>query len=369
MVLFQKYISRSIIFATLGISCILTTIIWMTQSFRFCSLIAYSGISFSDFLSFFIFLLPNVMMIALPFGFLLAILFVYYKIINDHEMEAALCCGVAGSFFAYPCFAIAVFMVGFLYSISLFLLPISFQEFKKKEREIRSNIAPSILAPKQFIRINGRTIYVSERDAGNVFKNIIVYDESDPKKRTLITGKKASTEASADGGINFVITNGTHQEITIDRSAQPFFLKFKRYTVNLEPRKDFLVEKKPHESFIHELILNRNGGDDEKKRVYDAEILYRIVFPLMPIIFALVSVFVFLKTSAQRKNKWKQPLMATSMVMLFETVILFGLYKFSNPLFSFIMVFAMLFPVIIWLYELFREEKIKAADELLRREI
>lgn len=327
---------------------------WLTQSLRFWEFIAYRGTSFNEFASFFIYLLPNIFMVSFPFSILLSVILLCYKIINDNEKEIISCCGVGDTFFAYPCFLIGALGSALLYFISIELLPTSFQIFREKELMLKHKFAPAGILPGQFVTLGKRTIYAKSRIGNETLYNVIIFDATDSRKHQTTFGECAKI-LTYHGSTKLLIYNGAHQEFPKNnKEKKPSLVQFKEYTIDIENKKA-AGGKKLHESSITELINPPNGISKETHKFYKSELLYRLIFPLMPLVYTLLASYVMLSSTMRRRGKFIPVIIAIATALFIQLAVLAGVHPKMPPFMFAISIIILLAPAIIWFYKAYEE--------------
>src|SRR5690348_14702855 len=86
MNILTRYIFRQLFFTVLVTTLMLTCIMWLAQSLRYIDFIANKGAPLLIFCEMVVCLLPNLLVIVAPIAVLIGILFVYNKLIADHEL-------------------------------------------------------------------------------------------------------------------------------------------------------------------------------------------------------------------------------------------------------------------------------------------
>src|ERR1700722_11536232 len=127
---YNDYIAKQLAQAAVLITLSLTSIIWLTQALRFIDFIVNRGISFVSFLELTLLLIPSLMLFVIPFAFLCAALYVYYRLMMDSELLVLSGAGLSRFQIALPAIRIALIGTLFSYCISLYILPVSYHEFK-----------------------------------------------------------------------------------------------------------------------------------------------------------------------------------------------------------------------------------------------
>ena len=138
----QSYIFRQAAISTLFIVVTLTAVIWLTQALRFIRFILNKGLSIDVFFYITSLLLPSFVLITLPVSMFFAALFTLNKMTNDRELVVLRSCGMSHWQAAAPMFLLSFLGVVVCYSISLYFLPLSVQEFRRVQTAARSRPGP-----------------------------------------------------------------------------------------------------------------------------------------------------------------------------------------------------------------------------------
>src|SRR5438477_12305443 len=86
MTYLTRYIFGQLFFTVLLTTLMLTCIMWLAQSLRYIDFIANKGAPILLFCEMLLYLLPNLVVIVAPIAVLMGVLFVYNKLIADHEL-------------------------------------------------------------------------------------------------------------------------------------------------------------------------------------------------------------------------------------------------------------------------------------------
>lgn len=345
MYLFQWYILKSLFFTTLGIDAILTGIIWLTQSLRFWKVLAYQGLPFREVAYLLIYLLPNIILVTFPIGFLIAVLWRYVRLMQDNELIVIRNCGVKAWFLAKPCFVLGGLFSAMLFFFSLYLAPRTLHTMKEKEHYLRDYLTPAVISPGLFLEINGRMLYVHSQQGPSLFRGIIIHDARHPQKQETITGQHAHI-IQHDKGLRIVIHEGTHQQIPHLPDKAPSLLKFKQYTLSLNPSKSSQRPRKLQEQTIDTLIHDLNKPPLRQSIL--KEIQQRILFPLLPIIYGAWACFVLLYQPFQRRRTYGFILLILGGVALLQVCLLSGLHPTMPEEVLYITYGLCIFPLLLW---------------------
>lgn len=349
MFLLQQYIFSSLVRATLSIGGILTAIIWLTQSLRFWGFVAYKGVTIWEFISSFSFLLPSVLMLSLPFGFLLGILWVYYHLIHDHEREAISCCGVSDLFFVVPCLALSLILSVFLYSVSFLILPLSSQYLHKREVQLKDTFTSSLLSPGRFVSFHQATIYAKKQAGDNIFEGILIHDARTPKRPRTICGERAAI-TKTESGSHITVQNGMLIE-TPPPPKKASILVFREYTFDIQPSQSGKHGKRIHENTLYELLNPHERMSVDKKRLFWAEAQQRFILPFLPITYAALASFVLFRIPVRRRGRWKGAFFAFLSALVIQIMVMVGMHPVMPPFLSYVTYGLLFAPFALWVYD------------------
>lgn len=122
-----SYIFGQLFFTVIVITIVLTCIMWLIQTLRYIDLIASKGVPMLLFLEMVAYLLPNIFVIIIPISIFIGVIFIYSKLISDHELVVMRAAGIGNWHLAKPALSLSLFFTILLYFITLYFLPFSFE--------------------------------------------------------------------------------------------------------------------------------------------------------------------------------------------------------------------------------------------------
>lgn len=301
---YSTYIMKHVASATVLVTLSLTSIIWLTQALRFIEFIVNRGISISSFLELTLLLVPSLMLFVLPFALLCAVLFVYYRLMMDSELLVLASAGLSRFQLARPAFNMALVTTLIAYGISLYLLPVSYHEFKDMQSFLRDNYASLLLQEEVFNSpVDGLTVFIRERDADGTLHGIIVHDSRDSTKPPITMMAEKGRLLQSPQGPRFILYQGNRQEL---ENGKLSFLNFDEYTLDISFYTTGGKERtrQPEEMFLPELLFPTTQGDDAARLI--AEGHNRLTWPLFPIALTLLALAVLLTGEFNRRGQWQR---------------------------------------------------------------
>ena len=352
----NKYVLKQLLVVTCFVAVGLTSAIWLTQSLRLIDYIVNRGLPTSTFLSLVIFLLPSFLGLVLPIAIFTAVLFIYHKLVMDSELVVMRAAGLSQLQLAKPAFLIGGIGCLIAYSISLYLLPTSFREFKDLQHRVRSDYSIVLLQEGVFNTVaDGITVYVRERSGNGELRGILVHDSREKGVLVTMMAERGALVTSEEGP-RVVMVNGNRQEM-VRENRRLSLLYFDSYTVELADYEGTLIGRwrEPKERFLHELMNPTDSESDQRfKNQLIAEGHHRLAGPLYVLSFVMLAMACLLSGEFNRRGQTRRVIFAILGVALLEGLAL-GLQDVSNRSASAIplMYAGPIVPIVICLFVLF----------------
>lgn len=314
-----RYISGQLIFTVFVTTLVLTCIMWLAQSLRYIDFIANKGAPILLFCEMIFYLLPNLVVIVAPIAVLIGTLFVYNKLIADHELIAMQASGVGYWQLAKPAVMISCLVTLFLYAFTLYFLPLSFKKYKDISLMLRQKSLTSLVQAGQFNTLGHYTVYARSRDSQGNFLGLLIYDGAQKEKSMTYMAEKGIL-LDQEGKGRLLLINGNRQEKDPGIN-KPSILYFDRYVV--EPKDKSATEGKnnrilkAHERYIGDLLSPPADLSPAMRLEFIASAHQRLISPLYALAFGLLSLCTMILGSYNRKGRTFNVLMAC----VFATVI------------------------------------------------
>jgi lipopolysaccharide export system permease protein len=355
-----RYILNQIVVVTVAVTVGLTFAVWLTQSLRLIDYIVNRGLPASTFFSFVGLLLPSFLGIVLPIAVFCAALFVYNKMTMDSELVVLRASGMSQLQLARPALVVGAAATLVVYSITLYLLPLSFRSFKDLQHEIRNDYSAVLLQEGMFNTLSDNiTVYVRERAVDGELRGILVHDSRDEEKPITLMAERGVL-VTTDGGPRVVMVNGNRQEVERG-TGRLSLLYFDSYTVEISRLQGSLDGRwrEPKERYLHELL--QPGDSEEDQRFYNelvAEGHQRLVAPLYALSFVMVALAALLSGEFNRRGQARRVITAILCVALLEGLAL-ALQDLANRWLEAVpaMYLGPLLPLLASSYILLREPK------------
>ena len=281
-------------------TCVFVGIIWLSQSFKTIKLIINKGAELSDFFVLSAYSFPSWLLIALPFGTFAGCMISYLKLENDNEIIVMKSIGLSPLKLSIPSFFVAFLVSLILFTISHFILPKTYKNFKILQNEIRNSSQNFILKDNIFIDMNkNQTIFISKLKENNKLEEIFIQDRSD--RAYVVEFFSKSGFLTLNKNITLSMKDGTR--VSTDPKGKSTILNFKSYDIEIkrENSKSNAVQRvvEYNEYSFFELI-NKSKNVEKSKGKLLAEAHSRNTIIFMPFAFSCIVMLTILKTNFSR---------------------------------------------------------------------
>lgn len=329
-----RYIFGQLFFTVFIAIVVLTCIMWLAKSLTYIDLIANKGIPFSLFLEMILYLMPNLVVIVSPIAVLIGVLFIYNKLITDHELVAMQASGVGFWQLAKPAVLISFLITIVLYLFTIYLLPLSFRSYRDLTMTLREKSLASLVQVGQFNTFGKYTIYARSQDAQGNFLGLLIYDGREGEKITTFMAEKGILFNKEEGG-RLLLMNGNRQEKD-SKTGKPSILYFDRYAIETKDKSES-EEKgarflKAYERSIEDLLNPKDKLSPSMRLEFASAAHQRLISPLYALAFGLLGVCFMILGHYNRKGRAGKILMACLIASLTEVGAMVFLHtlKYAN---------------------------------------
>lgn len=324
MKIFDRYMFKNLMVATLFIAFVLTIIIFLTQSLRLLDLVLNTGLSGSTFWILTLLALPRFFEVILPIAVMAATLFIYNKMNIDSEITAMRATGYSPYLLGRSGIKLAALITLILWVIAMWITPLSMSKMHKMRTALTSEISSILFKEGIFNQVgSGLTIYIKERTENGELAGLMIHDTRDENA--------LPSTVLAKRGL-MIMENNTQQIVVYDGSRQQFDpqskilqrLAFDRYTIDIPMNGTTDTRwSEPEERTINALLNpDLNNPDDVKYlREFKVEIHRRITAPILALVYTLIALNFLLLGNYERRGQTKKIIACVIM-----TIILQGLY-------------------------------------------
>lgn len=321
MRVFHRYILRNLLIATGFVSVVLSVVIFLTQSLRFLELVINAGASSGTFWILTVLVLPRFFEIIVPLAATVATVFVYNKMNADSEIVVAKSVGFSMTSLARPVVVMALILTVFLWSVSMWLAPVSLSSLQSMREIIKAQVSHYLIHEGVFNRVgDGYTVYVRERSNDGTLQGVMIHDSRETKNEPVTVFAKSGAIVLNDGVSQVVVYDGTRQQYNPDtRSIDR--LNFERYTLDLPDNGPVRNRwQEPDERTIFELLTPDMSvaRNQEAVRDFRIEIHKRFVGPLLALVFPLLTCAIMIRGGQSRRGQGPRIALAMASVVVIQ---------------------------------------------------
>lgn len=316
----SKYIFGQTAFVMLVLTVVLSFVIWLTQSLRFVDLVVNRGLPVSEFLWLAMLILPRWMAGILPAACVIAVVYVYNRLISDRELVVLRAAGYSNLRLAGPAVRLALVVMVLVYVLNIYLLPVSYRQFRDLYHAASSDYSAILLQEGSFQTLpQQRTIFIRERVGAGRFKGILFHDASNPNHPVTYMAESGALVKTAAGS-RIVLINGNRQQYDRDTGAVSF-LAFEKNSLDLDLAAGVAPgghKRGPEEMYLWELF-DAVSNDDGAPVLYRAEAHSRMVSPFLALGFVLMALAILLSGDFSRRGQGNRVAAAIVLVIALQT--------------------------------------------------
>ena len=294
----HRYIAREIGVPTLLALVVFTFVLLMGRILKLMELVINKGVPAIEILQLFSYLIPTFLVITLPLAFLLGVMLGFGRLSSDSEIIALKASGVSLYYMFKPVLALAVLTALLTALLTLVLGPAGNRSFREQIFNIAAKRANVGIQPHVFnAEFDDLVLYVDDEDEeNNIFKGVMISDQRTGASPSIIFAQQGRIFSDPEAlTLTLRIENGAIHRATPGKEADQI-IRFSTYDVNLNMGQQLeQAEKrppKPAEIRSRELAktLFPNSGNKPENPKLAIEFHTRLIFPLAPLLFALVGV-------------------------------------------------------------------------------
>ena len=274
-------------------SLVIVGILWLAQALPLIDSVIESGQSGLIFLEITSYLIPRVLMVALPISALSASLYALNKLYTESELVVMMTAGQSPIALARPVAIFGVTVMALMAVVTLYLVPASQTRLSQRLADFRSDFAKTLIKEGQFIHpVNGLTLFIRDTSNAGEMAGLFLSDQRDDDSHVVYSAQKAVLLQS-DENIRIVMFDGNIQYLPQD-TDQLSTVHFDQFSYDLGSLLAAPVKRArtPFEHFVPELIW----PDDEllSSTIWDrsdflAEANHKIVMPLSGLVLPLIA--------------------------------------------------------------------------------
>lgn len=200
MVLLQRHFLGQLVGGTVFVAGTFAIAIWLTQSLRFLDMAINGGAPLGMFLQLVLLTLPNFMAIVLPVASFIVVLFVYQRLIADHEAVIMQTAGLSPLRVARPAIALGVIVALTVLALNVYIAPVAQREMKDMRDAMRSEYSAVLVREGVFNTLaSGVTVYVRDKTDSGELRHIVIHQETENGRLVTVTARRGVLIQDAAG--------------------------------------------------------------------------------------------------------------------------------------------------------------------------
>ncbi len=329
---FDKYLFRSILIATVFMTLTLATIIFLSQSLRFLELVIESGASSKMFWILTFLALPRFFEVVVPIALMAATLFTYNRLTMDSELVVMRSAGYSPMRLARPVLILSVLTTCFLLFVTTWLAPVSLSQMQQLRLVLKSQYSSLLIKEGVFNAFGDNlTVYVEDRKKDGEMEGIMIHDTSPEWEYPVTIVAQKGYIVTSDQGQQVIVDEGWRQTFNPDTGALDK-LSFERYSIDLPESEDVRQRwVEPDERTFLQLLNPDLSVERDQDNVEEflREAHRRIISPFLAMTFTVLSLaFLLLGPLNRRGQSWR------IIAAIVSVVLIQGLYLFAFNLSS-----------------------------------
>jgi hypothetical protein len=226
--IFQRCMMQSLLSVTVTSTIILSLLVWLVQSLRYCSMMAYTSLSLLDVGWLAFYLWPKTIVVSVSLSYIYGIVWVLGRWKRYHMLTAMQSAGASHGFVWAP-----VLIIGAVLSLALSLLahyggPGAAQVSHRYASMLDKRFNPSFMIPKVFFSIAGKTLYSGEQLSNQEWKNVFIHDISHAPQERLLYAQRVILRPQKQG-LWMDVHHGTIITTDHNTNRAPHCVYWKRY--------------------------------------------------------------------------------------------------------------------------------------------
>ena len=277
---------------------------------------------------------PGFLVLAIPIGFLVALLVVYGRLSADGEVMALETCGYSVRVLVWPMMGVAFLLSLFLVLFMDTLLPWGNTSFLKLDYRVTTERSAVIIKERVFIRdFEGYILYVDQKDErDNLLKGVKVEALNDRgyPYRTIIAREGMFRQDPANFHTLLDLTDGQMQQVSEKKSEEKWeeFFQMKFQTCSLDLSAGHLHHgpmdfRDARNISMRELAaqIKDKKSKNQDTRYDESEFHKKFSIPFSALAFAFIGIPLGLSA---RTGFWANVFFAVILVVVYELFIMFG---------------------------------------------
>jgi len=347
---FDRYLLKNLLWATIFTGLSLAAVIMLTQSLRFLELIINSGASSFSFFVLTFLAMPRFFEIIMPIALMIGVVFIYNRMSSDSEIVIMKSSGFSPLRLSRPALILAGILTVFVFLTAAWVAPVALAKMQTMRVTIKAQYSSMLLREGIFNQVGkDLTVYIHERGKDGELRGLLIHDTRANENIPVTILAKRGLIVSDRNGQQVVVYDGSRQELNHETGALGR-LDFERYSLDLPEAGPVRQRwKEPDERTLLELLSPdaETRASEKQMREFKVEIHRRIISPFLTITFTVMALCCLLLGGSDRRGLvWKIVAASASVITLQGLYLVsYNLSKEGNVglVLMYILVFAPLF--------------------------
>ncbi len=229
----DRYIFLTAATAFLGVTAVLSAMIWSTQALRQLDLVTSQGQTILAFVSITSLTLPTLVLVIAPAALFIATAYTLLKLNGDSEIVVMAAAGMSHWRVLRPLILLAVLASLFVEVLAIDLVPASLRSFRDQVSRVRADVVSFVAQPGRFVTLSpGLVFHIRERASNGVMRGILIDDAREKEISTYVADRGQIVETPK--GIFLVLEDGSIHRRTPGAASNGSVVKFQRYAFGLD---------------------------------------------------------------------------------------------------------------------------------------
>jgi len=282
------------LFAPFGFfALVIAGILLLAQALPLIDNVIESGQSGLVFLEITSYLVPRVLMVALPISALAAALYALNHLYSESELVVMMTSGQSPMALARPVAVFGLLVAAIMAVVTLYLVPASQTQLGQRLADFRSDFAKTLIREGQFIHpVDGLTLFIRDTSKQGEMAGLFLSDRRDEENPVVYNARKALL-VQDDESIRIVMIDGNIQRLpqNSDSLSTVHFDQFS-YDFGALISAPMVRVRTPFEHFVPELIwpdAEMLESDRFDRGDYLAEANHKLVMPLSALVLPFIA--------------------------------------------------------------------------------
>ncbi len=229
----DRYIFFTAATAFIGVTVVLTAMIWATQALRQLDLVTSQGQTILAFLAITSLTVPTLILVIAPAALFIATAYTLLKLNGDSEIVVMAAAGMSHWRVLRSMIILSILVSLLCAALSIDLVPASLRGFRDQVSRVRADVVSFVAQPGRFVNLSpGLVFHVRERANNGVMRGIFIDDARDKEISTYIAERGQIVETP--NGMFLVLEDGSVHRRTPGSTSIGSVVAFQRYAFALD---------------------------------------------------------------------------------------------------------------------------------------